>query len=723
MDRTLVGSLLRSRHLAATFAIFLALGGLAGLVVGAATAAGEDAPATTFTFATPQVGDRGHYEVSGGVYAAFGQTGIDFEMLEDASAVDRLGQERAVNRVGVLELPGDDDRFHDASVYQVDPRTGETLAVERAFTQNEADGDRVRSRQLRAVDFNLEGNGWEPPCGLRNELQGTTWDLEPVVAVFPCQYGQGPMNAGPWVWTATGVAKGPDGIDHLRVRIDWAGATRMELEYRSDLPYPVLIKYGYPSDDDRGIATLSAFERGSGPAIALAGTPPGPAVPQLELKPRTAWLLDDTGLDHPFPMSKAWQLALDDPDPAFRDFLADHPDAYVAFAAFHDFRSEEEGNRRSWRFEVTDARAALDVSVSEPVIAVDEAPDPMQDPVLAVRDLVFGAAEEEEPSSNIQVNEGQAGDAVDPSVLPAQFPSVASMMTAWQRHAGPAYDGVDGNYWRVDVLCGETCKDIDLRLTVGHAVYVRDGEEDTYTESSLEWIVFPARGFTLDSPSRYSEDVTNWGPATPATASPSGYEPASFRGFSPDLWIMPGGKAAAGVGASAALVALAYWLWPLAKGGGIGLFSRVHKDRLLDNPLRTQLVTRIEAEPGIHHNALVRDLGKGKGAAEHHLDKLVAARLVLRHRSPGYTCYFPVGTDARGMAGSHATKSLGARRILQAIANGLSGVREVAAATGMAPSTVSHHLERLRAAGLVTGNGQTGYHAVLVGSSAGQAAA
>ncbi len=166
-----------------------------------------------------------------------------------------------------------------------------------------------------------------------------------------------------------------------------------------------------------------------------------------------------------------------------------------------------------------------------------------------------------------------------------------------------------------------------------------------------------------------------------------------------------------------------YYLWPLAKGGLVGLFSRLRNDRLLDNSVRQHLHGLVEANPGIHHNALVRALGKGKGAAEHHLDKLVAGGLVLRHRGSGFTCYFPVGTDRRVMPGFQVTKSEGARQILEAMGRGITGVRQLAAVTGLSPSTVSHHLGRLRAAGLVVGDGRTGYQAVARGPTEGAPAA
>ena len=63
-------------------------------------------------------------------------------------------------------------------------------------------------------------------------------------------------------------------------------------------------------------------------------------------------------------------------------------------------------------------------------------------------------------------------------------------------------------------------------------------------------------------------------------------------------------------------------------------------------------------------------------------------------------CYFvPRAAASAGAGAAAATRSEGARKVLAAVVAGVSGVRGIAAATGLAPSTVSHHLGRLREAG------------------------
>jgi predicted transcriptional regulator len=135
----------------------------------------------------------------------------------------------------------------------------------------------------------------------------------------------------------------------------------------------------------------------------------------------------------------------------------------------------------------------------------------------------------------------------------------------------------------------------------------------------------------------------------------------------------------------------------------MGLFSRVRKDALLDNPIRAQIHAAIEAQPGIHALDLVRLVGKGNGTVEHHLRKLVTGDLVTKVQGTGYTCYFVKGsTDRRDMAAAPLLKSPVAQAVLDAARNrpGLPP-SVLARELGVAPATISYHLRRLETAGLV----------------------
>jgi predicted transcriptional regulator len=118
--------------------------------------------------------------------------------------------------------------------------------------------------------------------------------------------------------------------------------------------------------------------------------------------------------------------------------------------------------------------------------------------------------------------------------------------------------------------------------------------------------------------------------------------------------------------------------------------------------VRRELLQRIEAQPGVHYQDLVRAMGKGKGAIEHHLRKLREGGLVKSMSAAGYTCFFPAAFDRRLTAAAPALKSPGARKVLAAIqANPGASATDVGVATGLSPAAVNHHLQRLGAAGLV----------------------
>ncbi len=78
------------------------------------------------------------------------------------------------------------------------------------------------------------------------------------------------------------------------------------------------------------------------------------------------------------------------------------------------------------------------------------------------------------------------------------------------------------------------------------------------------------------------------------------------------------------------------------------------------------------------------------------------ATLLSTSALPGRACYFPASTKRQDLDSLPWLKSAGARKVLAAVVQqpGRSG-RDLAAATGLDPATISHHLKRLRTAGLV----------------------
>ena len=195
-------------------------------------------------------------------------------------------------------------------------------------------------------------------------------------------------------------------------------------------------------------------------------------------------------------------------------------------------------------------------------------------------------------------------------------------------------------------------------------------------------------------------------PVMPQDVEPTDQQPTAVQSRDARFEWTPGERAA--IGFDALTAGLLWWLSPLAKGGLSGLFSRIRDDELLRNPSRRLLRDLVAENPGIHHQELVRRLGKGKGGAEHHLRKLVDGGVLVSRQSPGYTCYWVAGGATRAsVAAAPALKSPVAQGIvrLRLQSPGISSAA-MARALGVRPATISYHVERLRAAGVLTPTGQ-----------------
>ncbi|MEK6985319.1 MAG: ArsR family transcriptional regulator [Candidatus Thermoplasmatota archaeon] len=746
MDRSVLAPLTRPRRIAASLVVFLALGGFAGVVVGAAGANDQTpldgVPLASFHLADPMAGDKGVYEVRPAPGKSLEQAldrtfdrRLAFHWLEDQVLRNETGTAQWANLVRMNETSvatGELD-YRD-NVVALLPGSLGSFAVLHADARPPEQEDGTTTY---VVQSQLSFVAWERalPCAFRNAFQGQV--IQVPSADLPtqptCAQGPGLRNDVERVLVASEAAAS-NGTAFLRARVMDRGVGLfgslpvLDLLFRDDIPYPLQIH----EDGEPFLYVLTSFERGSTPVRHQPEHVAGPP-PPLAFAPAQPWGPDDTGVEHPFPANVAYVQARD--DTTFDDmrlFLASHPDAYVARMHYGNLYSDgRDGEWQYWSFYLTDGVETVDVHVRR----IEKAPDDRASALAPVFDLLGSTA----PSTfEYDYSASEVEDARDkyplPNALP-ELPTVASMLRQWQGYASMSFADKPANDWSIYIECARhtdsdepDCTQADIHVSAGHAWYTRHypdsvqgtaGEPiDGYVSSTLTWVSVVGRDdLTFAHPYYYSDQRVDWrepGQPPPVESSPSFAGPgrSSLVPLSVgSLWVFPSAAESAAISVGALLAAVAYWLWPTIKMGAIGLFSRVQKDRLLDHPFRQQLAQRIEAEPGIHHNALVRELGRGNGATEHHLDKLVEGRLILRHRGTGFTCYFPLGTDRRAMAAAPAAKADGARRILQALQTGPSGVRAIAQATGLAPSTVSHHLERLRQVGLVTGDGRSGYSA------------
>ena len=130
--------------------------------------------------------------------------------------------------------------------------------------------------------------------------------------------------------------------------------------------------------------------------------------------------------------------------------------------------------------------------------------------------------------------------------------------------------------------------------------------------------------------------------------------------------------------------------------------------RLLDAPVRRQILDLVARQPGLPVGELQALLGVGWGTLHHHLRKLEDADLI--HTSlVGRRRLVHLGRDDPH-AGLAILRGRTARRIAETIASHPAiSITDVARLTGGSPRAVYYHVKRLVEAGLVATEGQTRY--------------
>ena len=71
------------------------------------------------------------------------------------------------------------------------------------------------------------------------------------------------------------------------------------------------------------------------------------------------------------------------------------------------------------------------------------------------------------------------------------------------------------------------------------------------------------------------------------------------------------------------------------------LYSRLKKDKLLENFTRGRIYGHIETHPGIHYSELLRDLNLGNGNLAYHLKTLERERMIRSERMGQLRLFYP----------------------------------------------------------------------------------
>lgn len=135
----------------------------------------------------------------------------------------------------------------------------------------------------------------------------------------------------------------------------------------------------------------------------------------------------------------------------------------------------------------------------------------------------------------------------------------------------------------------------------------------------------------------------------------------------------------------------------------IPLFTRLRRDRLLDNPVRARLYERVRAEPGIHQAELVDIAGIGEGATRYHLRQLTRNRLLIEMHDEGFVRYFAAGEVPPHVAHKAAAlRSKTARAVYDLLlAEPHLSLRQAGSRLGMSAPSVHRTKKRLERSGLL----------------------
>lgn len=589
----------------------------------------------------------------------------------------------------------------------------------------------------------------EVPCLVFNPLQGGNVSLAGEIGLFePCSLG------GQFLTVPEGLSFRATGVEEVAgvqaIRFEGRQNGTYQVWFTPEVPYPVRIAFQLPNErkaileagdvdapgDRRAVLEMVGFRGGTDllddvddPVDAQAAPPLAQGAPVVIEGVRLG--PDETGVTHPFPLSKAFSEALEQPNFAsLRTYLTGKTGVYAAAAQYFENGrtsmgpSGFTGHARTWLVGLTNGEEDFGFAAT---MQTFEGYAP-----LAVRDQLQG----QEPLYSFDQYYGPEfywEDAPALGAVPASLATQRSLADRWAAFDG---SGLEANNFGFRVGCAQRDEaedpcEVVVEYLVGHnranwdsvmsipgnSPFVLPGnpygtEQHIMVDRTVafegdgtasQMLVMDERSYRSDANSTLpSGDPSPLPPFMPPSDPGYQVQSSEVTGIpSSSLQWLPEGKEAASVTFMGLVVGALYWVWP--KLGMVGLFSRLHRGELLDHPARAKLVQIVESQPGIHFHDLAGKAELANGTAVHHLRKLTDSGHLSARRTGRYTCYFPGGrVDPHVAAAAPLLKSEGAKQVLEAVRAkpGMSNL-EVAQATGLQPSTVNYHVQRLSQAGLV----------------------
>ncbi|MHB8634331.1 MAG: winged helix-turn-helix transcriptional regulator [Thermoplasmatota archaeon] len=649
----------------------------------------------------PRAGERGEYRVdlirADGTPIATNLPDFSFIRLGSALRPDGTGSLVPIERVSVNVteqgiLRGRPASSEDEEWWMRD--NGTTIAFVRPGGRGSlGSGNVTAPMETREVTF--QDMGPLMPCAFASPLQGHTFPLNvPVPVLYACDGNR------PDPLRAVGVddVNGTAAVHFNRVR---GNDPSFGVWFAAGITVPIKEVDTANAGGKWGSVTyvhrLVGYEAGPASRVPLAQAAVPP--PPWTTAERQTWGMDPATA-FPFSLQEAWVKASQDSGSDFSGFLKNHPGAVMVEAGLisHSRQTEPWNNGLErqvtdtwwWGFSASDAKDCIATGYAKMIhrrqILTSQGPiDEPQEPVGLLG----------RPAVEYMRSTSRSCLPIDSSSLPSQVPTVEALWARWELIANVDKTTNAPEAWGFSFRCVGAAT--PCRPTYWAGI---DATNDTRTGSNRtvdfvrSKLNLGANGELLGA--EYARARLASGPPVPAGVP--GGPAAALNPPGNAAW--PLNPAAAATGSLLGLlVGGAYYLWPTARAGVAGLFSRIQPGDALDNPKRRAIMDAITAHPGIHYRELLRTLGFSKGVLEHHVGKLRAAGLIqVQHHAGLARMFLRTATVTAPLQTSH-------ERVLAAM-QPRGTVRALARATGLAPSTVSYHLQRMVAAGQVRQDGE-----------------
>lgn len=452
------------------------------------------------------------------------------------------------------------------------------------------------------------------------------------------------------------------------VRVTLADGLALPVRVETDLT----IEYDEGERRVSSMSELVGLEAGDGIEIGRGSGTGWLGHPQEDVAPYDPLRIDDAALGFPLAFDEAFDAAMADPSQDVAGWLAQHPRAVLAIAIYERHldgargtilggaASTPERTDGGWYLGFQDGNDAKRVVVYR-ATGVDTA---------------GGAFALPQKITHVLPTSGSLARL--PDTPPAQRATSAAI-SARLTQVGMHPEQVESFVW---ILSGYGAY-ASISVFVSDVPYMNAPEETSGRFVTIEGV----------NGELFSLATTTYSTGELGILPQGGV--AREEGLATTLAGPQGGIAMGTIGLAVILLAIKLLLVPL--------FTRLRRDRLLDNPVRARLYEVVRAEPGIHLAGLIEASGTGESATRHHVDTLVRQGFLVQIELQGKRRFHAAGEvapiDARH-AGLLRPAKTRAVYDLYASEPALS-LREAARRVGLSAPSVHRIRKRLEREGLL----------------------